>query len=224
MKHVVVAGGTGLVGGALLAELAARRDVRTSALVRREGALPPGPHREVVFEFANPEHRARLGAEIPCDVLVITVGTTIRKAGSAAAFRAVDLDVPLALIDALKQLPVKPGVALVSSVGAGRPAGLYLETKHAVEQALIASGLPYAIFRPSVLDGNRAESRPLEHLALAVGRPLVGALRAVFGRARPLGLYAPIPIAQVARAIVRHAIERPPANEIVEGWALYDPA
>jgi uncharacterized protein YbjT (DUF2867 family) len=220
MKNVAIAGATGLVGAALVRELEGREDVRVHALVRRAGASPHA----VVLDVSDPNQRARLGAEVPCDVLVCSIGTTIRKAGSQAAFRAVDHDIAIGLLERCAALSPRPAFALVSSVGADHPTGFYLQTKHEIEWKVKSSGVPYAIFRPSVLDGERTESRPLEHLALMVGRPVVAVAKALVGRrSETLGRLAPIPVRQVARAIVRHAIDRVPNDCVVEGWDLYDP-
>lgn len=207
MKHVVVAGATGLVGSAVVAQLASRGDVTVHTLGRQD--------------FAG--DLSHLGAGVPCDVLISCLGTTIRKAGSQAAFRAVDHALPERLVGRLKTLPAKPGFALVSSVGASPRGNFYLRTKFETEELVRGSGLPYLIVRPSVLDGHRGESRPLERLSLAVLNPLCNGLERVLGRARWLGLYRPIPAAQVARALIRHAVDRSPSNETREGWDLYDP-
>ena len=222
MKNVVVAGATGLVGSAVVAQLEARADVQVHALVRQPGSLPGTRRREVAFDFRT--DAAKLGGEIPCDVLISCLGTTIRKTGSPAAFRAVDHELPELLIGRLRQLDPKAGFAMVSSVGASARGNFYLRTKRETEELLIGSGLPYLIVRPSVLDGARGESRPLEHASLALLRPLAGALGALTGRSwRALGLYQPIAGEQVARTLIRYAIDHTPANEVREGWDLYDP-
>lgn len=207
MKNVVVAGATGLVGAEVVRLLQGRADVSVHALTRGD--------------FAG--DLTQLGTSVPCDVLISCLGTTIRKAGSQAAFRAVDHELPERLVKQLTTLPHKPGFALVSSVGASPRGNFYLRTKFETEELVRRSGLPYLIVRPSVLDGNRGESRPLEHLSLALMNPLARALEAVVGRNALLGLYKPIPAAQVARTLVRCAVDRLPSNETREGWDLHDP-
>lgn len=225
MKNVVVAGASGLVGSSVVRLLEKRDDVTVWALARRPGSTPGSRRREVLFDPRADGDVAKLGGEIPCDVLLSCLGTTIRKAGSQAAFRAVDHELPVRLLERLKKLEVRPGFGLVSSVGADRPSGFYLKTKRETEEAVQASGLPYVIVRPSVLDGERGESRPLERLALGLMRPLCGAAAALTGRGwGALGRLQPIPADTVARALVRNAVDRTAANVILEGWDLYDPA
>ena len=89
MRQVVIAGATGLVGRELVRQLAERRDVETTALVRRQGALKgfASRVREVVFDYRSSTELERLGAELPCDLLFCALGTTLKRAGSPEAFR-----------------------------------------------------------------------------------------------------------------------------------------
>src|SRR5688572_23260021 len=98
--HVVVAGSTGLVGGAVTAALGGRTDTVVTALVRKPtGRTYPANVRECVFDFADVKSYERIGtAEIPCDVLLCCLGTTMKVAGSRAAFLAIERDMPLALL------------------------------------------------------------------------------------------------------------------------------
>jgi uncharacterized protein YbjT (DUF2867 family) len=218
-RQVVVAGGTGLVGREALRQLAARLDVEATALVRRPGAGLPGGVRERVFDYEQEASYEALGGEVPCDALLCCLGTTRKKAGSDEAFRRVDRDYPIRLLERLKTLPGRPVFGLVSSVGADRGAGLYLRTKAEVEEAVRASGLPYVIVRPSLLVGEREESRPGERLGLAVSVPLFKALQ-TFATGELVARYAPIEGTRVAAALIRGALdEREPAL-ILEGKRL----
>lgn len=216
---MVVAGGTGLVGREALRLLAGRPGVQATALVRKAGAGLPAGVIERVFDYDSPASYEALGGEVPCDVLLCCLGTTRKKAGSDEAFRRVDRDYPVALLNRLKALPGRPVYGLVSSIGAESPSGLYLKTKAEVEAAVLASGLPHVIVRPSVLVGDRQESRPGERLALALGVPLFGALRAI-APVGPVERYAPIEAAQVAAALVHHALTQPPPRAILSGAQL----
>jgi len=228
MRQVVVAGATGLVGRELARQLAERRDVEATALVRREGSLRglAGRVREVVFDYRSSADLARLGTELPCDLLFCALGTTLKKAGSPEAFREVDLAYPSALIKRLATLEPRPAFALVSSVGADRPKGLYLNTKAEAEQALVASGLPYLIVRPSLLLGDREEFRPGERLmSLLLARPYLGAARLLAPQSDLVWKYAPIEAAQVAKTLIWTCLEKPSGagNQILAGLPLHHP-
>ena len=96
-------------------------------------------------------------------VAVCAPGTTRAKAGSDAAFRAVDHDAVLAFARAAKAAGVTHFI-LVSSVGANPKASLlYPRTKGEVEAALAAMGFARLdILQPGLLIGPRAERRPVE--------------------------------------------------------------
>lgn len=182
----VLAGASGLVGGHV-ARLAA---ADTVALVRREMAGLRLPQRVVDFGALD------LG-ELRVERVYCALGTTIRKAGSQAAFRLVDFDYPMALARAARAAGATD-FRLVSSVGAdARSSNFYLRVKGELEEAL--AGLGFAslmIFRPAVLLGDRGESRPGEMvgkaLSVAVGPLLLG----------PLAKYRATRAEDVARAMV----------------------
>jgi uncharacterized protein YbjT (DUF2867 family) len=229
MKNVVVAGATGLVGREVLNLLGVRRDVGITALVRRAGSLGDSfsKAREQVFDYASPEDLERLGTEIPCDILVCALGTTLRKAGSPEAFRAVDLGIPSALIQRLARLPERPTFVLVSAAGAGHPRGLYLKTKAEAERVLVDSGLPYVILRPSLLLGEREEFRLGERvLSTLVAPPYLFAAKLLAPQSRLLWRYAPIQASEVAKAIQWSCLESPFAGaggKVLSGLGLHHP-
>ncbi len=217
-RRIIVAGATGLVGTELVALLAKRDDVDAIALVRspKPGRFPERVH-EVVFDYESDESYATLTSDRP-DVLFCCLGTTRGKAGSDDAFRRVDRDYPLRLLDAMKSVEPKPVFALVSSVGADSPRGLYLTTKAEVESSVTASGLPYVIVRPSFLTGDRAELRVGERIGLATVAPVLSGLGSLF---EGLKRYSPISAREVARALVHLALERERGPHIVQGEALF---
>jgi uncharacterized protein YbjT (DUF2867 family) len=220
-RRVVVAGGTGLVGREVLRQLAVRPDVEVTALVRRASAGLPAGVRERVFDYEQDASYEALGGEIPCDVLLCCLGTTRKKAGSDEAFRRVDRDYPLRLLERLQRIPGHPVFGLVSSVGADRAIGLYLKTKAEVEAAVHGSGLSFVIVRPSLLVGERKESRPGERLGLAVSVPFFRLLQ-TFATGELVARYAPIEGARVAAALIRGALDTKEPRMTLEGKQLHD--
>ena len=226
-RQVIVAGATGLVGREIIRKLNERPNVTFTALVRRLETLGDisGRVQEIEFDYDNPDAYSRLGNDLPCDTLLCALGTTARKAGSPEAFRLVDLEYPSRLFDRLKQLTNKPMVGLVSSVGAGSTRGLYLATKHDLEQRLIASGLPHLIVRPSLLLGEREEARPAEWLYKALLIPYLSVIKAFAPQSKPMWHFAPIEASKVAEALVRICVDEPPleSSKILEGLVLHHP-
>lgn len=210
-RSAVVAGGTGLVGGALLQLLAEDATChRVTSLVRREQPAPPG----VVVQRVDFERLDEL--VLPAvDDAYCCLGTTRRAAGSADAFRRVDLDYAVAFARLARRAGAQRFL-LVSSLGAsaGSPF-LYPRTKGECEAAIAAIGFTtVVIVRPSFLLGARAESRAGEAVALRVGqwlRPLL---------VGPFRKYAPVEALAVARTLVRTAATAPAGITIVESDAI----
>ncbi len=218
--ELVISGATGLVGRALCELLAARPDATVVALVRRAGTRLPAGVTERVFDYEDLASYARLAATAP-RALFCCLGTTRAKAGSDDAFRRVDRDYPVRLIDALAKGSPSTRFGLVSSVGADAPRGLYLVTKAEVERALTASGLAHVIVRPSFLKGPREERRLGEMLGLATLGPVLAGLGAV---SKGMRRFAPIEGADVARALAHAVLESSAPSSSLEGSALFDAA
>lgn len=192
--RVLLAGGTGLVGGLVRSRLLPRLDVSVASLVRP--GSPAGGH-EVDFERLAVAPAAVLGPLAPegIDVGISCLGTTIRAAGSQDAMFRVDHDYVQAVAQGARALGARQFI-LVTSVGAGGP-GFYLRTKGAIEQAVTDLGFARVdIIRPGMLIGHRAERRPME----AFGQRLFEALAPVM--IGPLSRYAGIRAETVADAIV----------------------
>jgi uncharacterized protein YbjT (DUF2867 family) len=173
-RVVLLAGASGLTGGHALEALLGAPDVsRVLAVSRRPLGRehPRLANRIVQFE--------RLEAQLKgtrCDVALCCLGTTLRKAGSQQAFRAIDVDCVLAFARAAWTAGARRFV-VISSVGADRASrNFYLRTKGEMEAG--AEGIGFEsldILQPSVLLSWRGEMRPLELLTAAL-MPLVNPL------------------------------------------------
>ena len=216
--RVLVAGATGLVGRAVLQCLAG--DARlgaVTALVRQpaQAAGLPAGVRSAVLDFNTLGQAGQPGLP-PTDWAVCCLGTTIKVAGSQAAFRAVDFDAVLAFARAAKVAGANR-LAVVSALGAdARSAVFYNRVKGDMEQALRALGLPQlVIVRPALLLGERAAlgqaPRLMETLAQA-WMPAIGWLIP-----RPL---RPISADAVAAALVSALADDKPGVQVLESAAL----
>ena len=150
-RVALLAGATGLVGRELLARLLADPGYASVLCVGRRA--PPAPHARlkalVVDLAALPELPA-------VDDVYIALGTTIKVAGSQAAFRAIDLDAVLAVAAAGRAAgATRAGV--VSAMGANaRSSVFYNRVKGEMELALAGLGYASLVFaRPSLLAGDR---------------------------------------------------------------------
>ena len=196
-RKIVIAGGSGLVGKQA-ADMLARAGFAVHLVSRRPShALAPNIAEHVAPTADWPAIVARLKP----DVAISGLGTTIRTAGSRAAFRAVDHDLVLAFAQASHDAGARHFIT-ISSVGA-MPASssFYLRTKADMEQGLRNIGFQHLdIMRPSLLTGGqRDDRRPGEALGIWLS-PLVDML--MFG---PMQKFASTPSAKVAKAIANLA-------------------
>jgi uncharacterized protein YbjT (DUF2867 family) len=200
----IVAGATGLVGGECLRQLlGCPRYERVIVVTRRElgAAARHDKLREVVIEFDRlGEAKARLRG----DHVFCALGTTIRKAGSQAKFRAVDYEYPLRLAQLARQNGARH-FSIVSALGASRSSPFfYSRVKGEVEEGLRQMGWPsLAILRPSVIAGERAESRPLERVSEQLLRLAPATWR-------------PVPARDIAGAMIAVALREPSGVTVVE--------
>jgi uncharacterized protein YbjT (DUF2867 family) len=192
-RTALIAGASGLVGGECLQRLLASEAYAKVTVVTRHALGPAAQHpklREIVIDFAQLD---RIKTELRADHVFCALGTTIRKAGSQAKFRQVDFEYPRHLA----QLTLARGArhfSLVSALGASSKSGVfYSRVKGELEDALRAMHWPsLCILRPSVIAGDRKESRPLERLSEMVLR---------FGPVT----YRPVAASKIAAAMVATA-------------------
>jgi len=165
------------------------------ALVRR----PTGRSHERWHEHVAPASEwPAIVSSLQPDAAVSALGTTMRQAGSQAAFRGVDFDMVVAFARAAAAAGARRMVT-VSSVGADpASANFYLRIKGEMETALEGLGFERLdILQPGLLRGPRGgDRRPGERIAIALS-PLVN----LFLRGR-LGRFAAIDAAVVASAVV----------------------
>ena len=199
------------MGQAVLAALlAADRYAAVHAVGRRALTLQhPKLHSHVV-DFAAL-------AELPqVNDVFICLGTTIKVAGSQAAFRAVDYDAVVALARAARALgATKLGV--VSAMGASAASSVfYNRVKGEMEAAVSTMGFETVVIaRPSMLAGDRARLRQAPRLGERIG---LHAMK-MFSPLIPDD-YKAIEAAQVAAALVRLMATAAPGVTIASSGQL----
>jgi len=195
-RSVLVVGATGLVGAETVRQLAADDSVaRVVVAARRIPAGLPARVESHVVDFDRlHEHEALFAV----DQIFCALGTTIKQAGSQAAFRKVDFEYALNIA----RLGLKHGARhflLVSALGANPESSIfYNRVKGELEDALAQLPLEaLVIARPSLLVGDRTvlgqPERRGERIGLAVSNLL--------GFLIPENL-KPITASSVARALL----------------------
>ncbi len=193
----MLAGATGLVGQAVLAALLTdKRYAAVHCVGRRALTLQ---HPKLFSHVADFAALSALPGVEHVDDVFIALGTTLKAAGSQAAFRALDFEAIVALARVGKALGATK-LAVVSALGAD-PASkvFYNRVKGEMELALGQLGYPVLVIaRPSLLSGDREAlaqpARPAEKLALiamTLLKPLIPAN------------FRPVAATQVASAMLR---------------------
>ena len=193
-KTATLIGATGLIGSQLLQQLIDDTDFRKiKVLVRRPFKFVHPKIELIQLDFAD--EVAYQAAIAGSDVVFCSVGTTLKQVNSdMVAYRKIDYDIP---VNAARFCVATgcPKFLLVSSIGANsQSSNFYLKLKGEVEEKVGGLGIPsVAIFRPSMLLGQRAEFR----LGEKVGQVLMGVLG--FMIPKP---YKAIDVKMVAKAMI----------------------
>lgn len=210
MPDALIVGATGLVGRAVIERFGS---TPLTVLARRE-VEGLAPHHKALIA---PSERwgDMIAAEKP-KLLISCLGTTIRVAGSQAAFRAVDHDLVLAAARGARAGGT-PHMIAVSSVGAAAKSGnFYLRTKGEAEDDLAALGFDRLdLIRPGLLRGDRPGPQRLGEGLATIAAPFTDAL--LHGSFRR---YRSISGGSVAAAIVRLAGQAGPGVHIHENDAI----
>ncbi len=155
-RTALVIGGTGLVGRKVVANLlASEKYSQVIVFARKPFDLNHPKITPVIFDFDNPDP-----ALVKADDIFCCLGTTMKKAGSKAAFYRVDYVYPyeiaqMALANGAKRF------AIITAMGANHKSIFYYNrVKGDIEEKLKQLGYETVlIFRPSLLLGHRSEAR-----------------------------------------------------------------
>ncbi len=156
-KTALIAGASGLVGGQLLDALLDDAEYhQVIALLRRPiNNVHPRLEQHIV-DFETYEFN-----QLPeVDTVFCCLGTTLKQAGSKAAFRRVDHDYVLDLARGAR-LKGAGQFLLVGSMGANEHSPFfYMRTKGEIEKVLSRLAYPScSVFRPAYLVGKRSQPR-----------------------------------------------------------------
>lgn len=202
-RRAVIAGATGLVGSALLRRLIAEP---AWSELRVIGRRPPAGARpaKVVFVQTDFADFTPLAQALAVDDVFCCLGTTIRDAGSRAAFEQVDFHMVTGLARAASAAGARRFL-VVSAVGASpNAAAFYSRVKGRMEAAVAKESFEAIhIVQPSLLLGSRAALRPGERAAQLASPLLSPLLRG------PLAKYRPVAADEVAAALVSLALGGP---------------
>ena len=199
-RQALIVGATGAVGSQLLSLcLDDKRYSLVTVVARRPAGQQHPKLRWIVSEFDALSELTPL-PELAGGDAFCCLGTTIKAAGSAAAFRQVDYDFVLNAARFAKNCGVEH-FGLVTAIGADSASRiLYNRTKGDVEEAVANLSFPSLhIFRPSLLLGERREFRIKEEIGRWFSYLMTPLYYVGFGR------YRPVKISRLADSILSSA-------------------
>ncbi|HIB37045.1 NAD(P)H-binding protein [Mesonia sp.] len=160
-KTAILLGATGLTGNLLLQQLLKDDDFQKIILFSRSSVKLQHPkleeHHIDLFQLENYKD------QFHADVVFCSIGSTQKKTPDNEAYRKVDFGIPVTAAKLAKQNNI-PKMIVVSTIGADKNSRFfYNKTKGEMEEAVLAEEIAETyILRPSLIDGNREESRPFE--------------------------------------------------------------
>lgn len=198
MSQALLFGISGLVGSATAPLLASQFD-RVVAPVRKPYCNTLDSISTPVIDF-NELNRRHQNLFQNTDCLVYALGTTLKKAGSVQNFRAIEWGLASTIATLARHHNIKRFVLLSASGTSPDSMIPYTKIKGEIERFVQELGFRELIIaKPSLLVGDRAETRLIEGISVKLTRPLLKPLQ------RYLPKFAPIQDIQVARALAAAA-------------------
>lgn len=197
-RTAVVSGHSGLVGRELVSELLACGEYARVTVVGRR--RPAQEDARLRFVESNLDDLQRRHGELEADDAFCCLGTTLRAAGSRAAFERVDFHMVVEFARAARAAGAQRFFLVSAQSSSSHSPFFYSRVKGRAEQAVQAVGFDAVhVLQPSLLLGKRNERRPGEAIAQRVA-PWLNPL--MVGPLRP---YRAIPAGDVAQAMVQLA-------------------
>jgi uncharacterized protein YbjT (DUF2867 family) len=203
-RRLFIAGSTGAVGR-LVVSLARHGGLAVVPHVRPKSLRKPWADPEAaVFELSEAEPLSR--ALQQCTTVLQLIGTTRKRFSSGDTYQTSDVATTEELLASARDAGVDHFI-LLSSVGADRPIGDYLKAKARAEKLVRESSVPFTIFRPSAFVGEGHKAPPgMKLITQALG----------------LDRFKPVPVEDLARALVHVAATRSQIGQTLEGTKLWE--
>lgn len=187
MLRAVIAGASGMVGTQLVKQLLEEGTYDEIHLITRRRTLFHR-HPSITEHIVHFDELEKVrNVFVKGDHVFVLLGTTMKQAGSQSGFVRVDYSFPLKLAELAKEQEAAQFLT-VTAMGADRDSRFfYNRVKGRLEDDLIGLGLPALhIFRPSLLMGERHDTRPGEKAAEIVARPMAKWMTGKMEKYRPV--------------------------------------
>lgn len=182
---VCLVGASGLVGHELLLILSHLEQVRSlQAITRSPLGRIPSKVENILLDFNSLNTHAEISK---ASVFICCLGSTIKKAGSPEAFRKVDYEYVLQFAKLAEKAQAQK-LLVISAMGARANSKIfYNRIKGEMERDLRQIKIPQIeIFRPSLILGERKDSRPGEAWAQRLSPLLNPLLQGPFKKYRAI--------------------------------------
>lgn len=204
-RKLFVAGATGAVGRTVM-RIAETRGVDVVPHVRpKTAAQGRSLHsRAAVLELSQTDELANVLKDRT--TVLQLIGTMRKRFATGDTYESSDIGTTQHLVAAARRAGTIDHFILLSSVGAGRPMGAYLQAKARAEAIVRDSGIPFTIFRPSAFVGEGHRLPPgAEGLMKLIGTKK----------------YRPIPVETLAKTLLYVVRTRAPLGQVLEGEELW---
>lgn len=209
----LIAGATGLVGGHLLKLLEEDPEYNEIIVITRKPIITAS--QKVVQHSFNFDHLEEHKEKLKADDIFCCLGTTMKKAGSKQNFHKVDFTYVVNLATIASENNSR-SFNLVSAMAANKKSiFFYNKVKGEAEEAL--SSLKFKLIniaRPSLIIGERIESRPFEKISQLLAKYLA------FIFSGPLKRYTPIEAGLIAKALLKVAKSKKEGLQIIKSDEL----
>ncbi|WP_264526062.1 NAD(P)H-binding protein [Flavobacterium sp. N502536] len=167
MKKAILYGASGLVGSYILENLLNNNNYEQIIIVVRKDLNIQHPKLKTIIADFN--SLSKVVKDIQADDVFIALGTTQKKTPDKKLYYQIDHDYPILAAELAKKNGAK-AVFLVSALGANAKSSIfYTKLKGETERGIINLNLEHTyIFRPSMILGDRKESRPMEKVFIGI--------------------------------------------------------
>jgi len=201
-KTAIILGASGLTGQHLLAALIADKRYDTIKLFSRKKTANTST--KVIEKVGDILALENFKEDFIADEVFVCIGTTAKKTPNKIQYKKIDIGIPVAAAKLAKENHIQTFI-VVSAMGANAKSNFfYNKTKGEMEQAVLSEKIPHTyILRPSMIEGNRHENRPMEKIGIAIFKFLQPFM---LGK---LKKYQIIEAENIAKAMIYLANEKP---------------
>jgi dTDP-4-dehydrorhamnose reductase len=201
-RALFIAGATGAVGQRVVAQ-AIEQNLSFVPHARSKSVTKLVHPKAVSFELGDSKLVDTLKS---CTTVIQLIGTMRKRFAAGDTYESSDIGTTRQLVEAAKAAGSIDHLVLLSSTGAGKPMGAYLQAKAEAERLVRESGIAYTILRPSAFADREG-----------VFVPGLKTITRVLGLKR----FEPITLNALASAILRVATQRAPLGVALEGHTLW---